>query len=263
MKVKENAKLIPEGTTEREYKIMLSFFIGSEGLFGDIAEEDDLEDGNFFFCVRKALPTTYFHNAYRPGTHALAHRVSSELLPLHIVSLMAVMGFRDFSTFFHLRTGITVPEDSTFADFLSEVRMNLCNERTRGIIRESKQRRNALLTELREIAMTPEEIRTELQMARVDDILVTYGSNTGGNTSNILVDFCKCDRIISKDGTENNAIQRLQRKVSNSRVREYISYLGVSDRDTADAIVENSMISKISSTAFKENDQTDNFFTDS
>ena len=256
MKVKEDAGLIPEGTTEREYKIMLSFFIGFEGFSGDITK-DNLEDGNFFFNVRKALPWTYFQSSYRPGTHALAHRVSSELHPLHIVSLMAVMGFRDFSTFFHLRTGITVPENSTFANFLSQVRRNLHNERYRESSRESNQRRKALYSELREIARTPEQYRTELQMTRLDDILVTYGSNT-----TLLAAICKCDRSISEDGTENNAIQRLQRIVSNRRVREYITYLGVYDRDTADAIVENSMISKLSSNAFEENDVADNFFPD-
>ena len=136
--------------------------------------------------------------------------------------------------------------------------MNLHNERYRESNRESNQWRLALYSELREIAMTPEQDRTELQMARADDILVAYGSNA----TKLLVDICKCDRSISEDGTENNAIQRLQRIVSNRRVREYITYLGVYDRETADAIVENSMISKLSSKAFEENDVADNFFPD-
>ena len=232
---------------------MLSFFIGAEGLFGDIAE-DDLDDGNFFFCVKKALPWTCFKNAYRPGTHALAHRVSSDLHPLHIVSLMAVMGFRSFSTFFHLLTGITVPVDSSFAEFLLEVRTSLRSERSR----ESNQRRNALFIELREIARTPAQNRTEMQMARADEILMTYGSNT----TYLLDDICKCDRFISEDGTETNAMQRLQGVVSKGRVRQYITYLGVYYPDIGKAIVENSMLSRYNpSAAFQENDLSNNFFT--
>jgi len=253
MAILEDAGLIPEGTTEREYKIMLSFFIGTEGLFGNILTDDDME-GGFFFNVKKALPIGYFINCYRPGTHALASRVSTDLHPLHIVSLMVVMGFQNFSAFFKLHTGIMVPEDSTFADFLLEVKTA---KRKEGV-----RERVSLFTELRKIARIPEQQRSAVQMARADEILMTYSG------SYLLQDICKCDRIVSEyqeDSDWSGLYQRLQGVVSRNRLKQYMINLGIVDSSTADRIISGHLIGQLASNLSFHDDDDDvvnSFFDD-
>jgi hypothetical protein len=163
---------------------------------------------------------------------------------------MAAMGFPDFVTFYQLRTGETIPEDSsTFAEFLAE---NM-REHTKERMRDWRARERELFDQLKEIASLPDFMRSESQMATVDEMVMSHGEH--------LIDaICKCDRIVAqyKNVSDWSGLkQQLLGVVSTNRFNQYIAYLGSFDKRTANKICGDDIITNLRDVSFDMNSGQD------
>ena len=98
MSVLENANINPAGSTQKERRILQSFFKGIEGYDGDLAV--GVVAGSFYTARRLASPNGFFKPSVCAGVRALRHLISSrvDMSDLHVPSLLVLLGYDNFVT---------------------------------------------------------------------------------------------------------------------------------------------------------------------